>query len=85
MTQQSSSPLVQGADALDAAESRVEETLKRSIPDVAGLLRRIALALPGGGVPGAPQPEVPAPGVPVPGARAPQPAVLSVLGSPTVS
>ena len=93
------SPLVQAADRLDAAETKVEGTLKRPIPDVAGLLRKIALALPGGRpgvpeptlpVPGVPEPTlpvpgVPQPGVPVPGVPAPAPAVLSVVGSPSVS
>ena len=47
MTQQPSSPLVQGADTLDAVESQVEATLKVKIPDIAGLLRKVALFLPG--------------------------------------
>ena len=57
MTQQPPSPLVQGAEALQAAEDKVEETLKVDIPDLALLLRNVALGLPGlpipGGLPGA--------------------------------
>ena len=53
MTQQPPSPLVQGAEALQAAETRIEETLKVDIPDLALLLRNVALGLPSLPIPGA--------------------------------
>jgi hypothetical protein len=89
MTQQGSSPLIQGAATLAAAEVQVEQAIKVDLPDVAAVLRQIALALPGfpGGRGVAPGP-TPAP-APTPAPRpAPAPAPgasLTVVGSPRIS
>ena len=83
MTQQPPSPLVQGAEALQTAEDKVEETLKVDIPDLALLLRNVALGLPGlpipGVLPGSTITPAPAPG-PVSA-----PARLSAVGLPVVT
>ena len=78
MTQQGSSPLIQGADTVEAVERQVEATLKVDIPDVAATLRAIALSLPG--FPSAGLPLTPTP-VPTPAPRA----QLEAVGSPTVT
>ena len=78
MTQQGSSPLIQGADTLAAAEAQVEQVIKVNLPDVAAFLRGIALSLPG--FPGAAPAPAPTPApAPAPGAS------LIAVGSPRIS
>ena len=85
LTQQVPSPLIQGADTVEAVERQIEATLKVDIPDVAATLRAIALSLPGfpsAGPSPTPTP-VPTPTpTPVP---TPSKAQFIVVGSPVVS